>query len=157
MKPKETRNVNEEESDSDYEDDMADIKAKKTRRKLSAKNSNRKENSCQPNRDLKREESDDDSDVEGVKSSQSEEEQKLENNFDTIEYKKGSGKKATKKTNKGNLKESKSDGNEMNCFGTGENDMMDLKKRFAEGNKKKVISLFHILFTIRRKTHIRAP
>ena len=35
-------------------------------------------------------------------------------------------------------KESKSDGDKRNSFGTGEHVMMDLKKRIAEGNKKKV-------------------
>ena len=35
-------------------------------------------------------------------------------------------------------KENKSNGDKNNCFGTGEDVMMDPKKRIAEGNKKKV-------------------
>ena len=38
MKPKETHHVNEEDSDCDDEDDMADIRSKKTARKFTSKN-----------------------------------------------------------------------------------------------------------------------
>ena len=62
----------------------------------------------------------------------------MENNFNNKEYKKGSEKKTTKKTKQGKPKESKSDGDENNCFGTGEDVMMDPKEENSEGNKKKV-------------------
>ena len=94
-----------------------DIKAKKMTRKLLSKTYSRKDKSCRPNKNLNRGESDDDSNIECVKLSRSKEEQKLKNNFDNKEYKKGLGKKTTKKTNKGKPKESKSDGDKKNVLG----------------------------------------
>ena len=99
---------------------MAYIKSKRTAGKFTSKTINRREKSCQPNTNLNRDEKDDDSDVEGVKSSQSKEEQKLENNFNNREYKKGSEKKSAKKTKKGKPKESISDSDKKNCLGLGE-------------------------------------
>ena len=65
MISKETHHISKEDSDSDDEDDMADIKSKKMARKFTSKTMNRKEKSCQPNKNLNRDEKDDDSDVEG--------------------------------------------------------------------------------------------